>query len=217
MTQADRKKQTDRIVTHMKTPEAVVFDLGKVLLDFDYNIVAQKISRRGRLKPEEVKSFIDHSPLLFRYETGLMTKEEFYFEVCAGTGYSGTIGEFVADFSEIFSPIEPMIQWQRGLRENGIPTYIFSNTNELAVAHIRERFPFFNNFSDYVLSYEHQAMKPNAKLYEVVERVTGKSGAALLYLDDRVENVAAGAERDWQTILQESPEKTMGMAGRFGL
>ena len=200
----------------MKQPEAVVFDLGKVLLDFDYSIAARKISSRGRLTPDEVKSFIDHSPLLFRYETGLMTKAEFYSEVCAGTGFSGELEEFVAHFSEIFSPIEPMIEWNRALRKKGVPTYIFSNTNELAVGHIRERFPFFSEFSDYVLSYEHRAMKPDAKLYEVVERVTGKRGDAILYLDDRAENVAAGAARNWQTILQESPEKTMGLVRQFG-
>ena len=201
----------------MKIPEAVVFDLGKVLVDFDYNIAARKISSRGRLTPEEVQDFIDHSPLLFRYETGLMTKEEFFSEVCAGTGFSGEIDEFAAHFSDIFSPIEPMIEWNRALRQKGVPTYIFSNTNELAIGHIRERFPFFRDFSDYVLSYEHGAMKPDAKLYEVVERVTGKRGDAILYLDDRAENVAAGAARNWQTILQESPEKTLGLVRQLGL
>ncbi|MEO6036643.1 MAG: HAD family phosphatase [Verrucomicrobiota bacterium] len=200
----------------MKIPEVVVFDLGKVLVDFDYNIAARTISSRGRLTPEEVQSFIDHSPLLFRYETGLMTKDEFFSEVCAGTGFSGALEEFASHFSDIFSPIQPMIEWNAALRRKGIPTYIFSNTNELAIAHIRERFPFFKDFSGYVLSYEHGAMKPIARLYEVVERVTGKRGEAILYLDDRAENVAAGSARNWQTILQESPEKTFAQVRSFG-
>src|SRR5215213_3943826 len=175
----------------MKIPEAVVFDLGKVLVDFDYNIAAQKISGRGRITPEEIQKFIDHSPLLYRLETGLMSNEEFFSEVCAATGFAGEFEEFCCHFSEIFWPIEPMIEWHQSLREKGIPTYIFSNTNELAIRHIRQRFPFFANFSDYILSYQHGAMKPDAKLYEVVERISGKRGDAILYLDDRAENVAA--------------------------
>lgn len=201
----------------MKIPEVVVFDLGKVLVDFDYNIAAQKISKRGRITPEAIQKLVDHSPLLYRLETGLMTNEQFFSEVCAATGFGGNFEEFSGCFSDIFSPIEPMIQWHQTLREKGIPTYIFSNTNELAIRHIRQRFPFFANFNDYILSYEHSAMKPDAKLYEVVERLSGKRGDSILYLDDRAENVAAGAARNWQTILQESPAKTLQLVRQFGL
>lgn len=200
----------------MKIPEVVVFDLGKVLVDFDYNIAAQKISQRGRITPQEIQKLVDHSPLLYRFETGLMTNEEFFSEICAATGFCGEFEEFCSHFADIFSPIEPMIQWHQTLRAKEIPTFIFSNTNELAVQHIRKTFPFFANFNDYIFSYEHGAMKPDAKLYEVVERLSGKRGDAILYLDDRAENVAAGAARNWQTILQESPEKTLGLVRKFG-
>jgi len=30
----------------------------------------------------------------------------------------------------------------------------------------------------------------------------------LIYLDDRAENIAAGAARGWRTILHPSPERT---------
>ena len=201
----------------MKIPEAIVFDLGKVLVDFDYNIAARKIASGGKMSAGEVQRFIDHSPLLFRFETGLMTKEDFFSEICSATGFSGEFDEFSNYFGDIFSPIEPMIAWQSSLQQKGIPTYIFSNTNELAVRHIRQSFPFFANFSGYILSYEHGAMKPTGKLYEVVERVSGKRGQAILYLDDRAENIAAGAARNWQTILQQSPEKTLQIVRNFGL
>jgi putative hydrolase of the HAD superfamily len=200
----------------MKNPEVVVFDLGKVLVDFDYSIAAKKFSARGRLAPEEIQRVIDHSPLLYRFETGLMTNEEFFGEICAATGYGGEFEEFCSHFGDIFSPIEPMIRWHQLLREKNIPSYIFSNTNELAVRHIRKNFPFFANFTDYIFSYEHGAMKPDAKIYEVVERISGKSGDAILYLDDRPENIASGAARGWQTILQESPKKTLQLVRQFG-
>jgi FMN phosphatase YigB (HAD superfamily) len=95
------------------------------------------------------------------------------------------------------------------LRRRGVPTFIFSNTNDLAIRHVRAHFPFFANFDGFVLSYEHGAMKPHAPLYEAVERLSGRRGAELLYIDDRPENIEAGRARGWQVILQEHPEKTI--------
>ena len=197
--------------------EAILFDLGKVLLDFDYGIAAQRIAARGKVTAAAVKSFIDHSPLLFQYETGRLTKAQFFAEICAATGFCGSLDEFSEFFSDIFVPIDPMVALHAELRQRGIPTYIFSNTNELAVGHIRRNFPFFANFDGYVLSYEHGAMKPEEKIYEVVERTSGRRGAEFLYLDDRPENLAAGAARGWQVILQESPEKTIAAIQKLGL
>jgi len=201
----------------MVRPEIVVFDLGKVLLDFDYNIAARKIAARSKVATEEIKHFIDHSPLLFRYETGLLTRQQFFEEICSISGFCGGLEEFGDFFSDIFVPIEPMVALQNQLRRAGIPTYIFSNTNDLAVGHIRRRFPFFSDFEDHILSYEHGAMKPDARLYEVVERKSRRKGAEILYLDDRAENVAAGAARGWQVILQESPELSRAAIEQMGL
>jgi len=201
----------------MVRPKIVVFDLGKVLLDFDYSIAARRIAARGKMLAAEVKRFIDHSPLLFRYETGLVTKQQFFDEICAMSGFCGELEEFGGFFSDIFVPIEPMVALQAELRAGGIPTYIFSNTNDLAVSHIRHRFPFFSNFDDYILSYEHGAMKPDARLYQVVEQRSNRQGAEILYLDDRAENIAAGAARGWQVILQESPDISRAAIDKLGL
>ena len=51
----------------MKTPEVIVFDLGKVLVDFDYSIASRKIAAHGKVPAAAVQQFIDHSALLFRW------------------------------------------------------------------------------------------------------------------------------------------------------
>src|SRR5207244_12175081 len=104
----------------------------------------------GRLSAEEIKRLIDHSPLLFRYETGLLTKSQFFAEICSATGFSGGLDEFSEFFGDIFVPIEPMVALHAELRQRAIPTYIFSNTNELATGPIRRRFPFFSHFAGYI-------------------------------------------------------------------
>ena len=194
-----------------------VFDLGKVLVHFDFSIAARKLATRAKCSAEAPQRFIDHSPLLCRYETGLIHKEQFYKEVCAGTGYAGHLDEFCHTFSDIFAPIDPMIQLHARLRARKVPTYIFSNTNDLAVAHIRKEFPFFAHFDGYVFSFEHHVMKPHAGLYEAVEIMTGRKGSRILYLDDRLDNIEAGRARGWQTIHHHDPAESIGIVERLGL
>jgi putative hydrolase of the HAD superfamily len=187
----------------------VVFDLGKVLVDFDYSIAGRRIAAQSKMTAGEVQNFLDHSPLLFRFETGQMTRREFFETVRDHTGFGGCFEDFCEFFADIFREIPQMIELHASLRRRGVPTFIFSNTNDLAVTHIRRNFPFFSNFDGYILSYEVGAMKPAARIYEAVETMSAKHSAEVLYLDDRKENIEAGSLRGWQCVLHETPEKSI--------
>jgi FMN phosphatase YigB (HAD superfamily) len=201
----------------MPAPSVVVFDLGKVLLEFDYRISSEKIARQSRFTPAQVRDLLDHSPLLQRFESGLMNREQFYGEVCAACGFSGNLDDFCSTFADIFSEVKPMVALNASLRAGRVPTWILSNTNEIAAEHIRERYPFFSQFDGYVLSYRHGAIKPDARIYEVLESQTGQKGEAIVYLDDRLENVEAGLARGWRALLHETPEKTIPALRKLGL
>ena len=193
----------------MKKPEAVVFDLGKVLLDFDYARFANNVLTKCGVPAEEILNAVNQSELLVRYETGLLTSQEFFSEVKRACSYSGHYDEFEPVFGDIFSEIPEMIALQARLRDAGVPTYIFSNTSEIVIKHIRKTYPFFNTFTDYVLSYEHRSVKPQPRIYEVVESRSGRKGAQLLYIDDRLENVEHGLERGWQVIHHVNTPETV--------
>jgi HAD superfamily hydrolase (TIGR01509 family) len=195
----------------------LVFDLGKVLVDFDYSIAARRIAPLCSVSSDPVKFFNQHADLLINYELGKFTTPQFFNQIKTASGFSGTEAEFNSFFADIFTPIQPMIDLQSELRKTKLPAYIFSNTNDLAVDHIRKRFPFFSDFDGYVLSYEHGSMKPSAKLYEIVERASGRKGAEVIYIDDRSENVEAGVARGWNGIIHESPENTRAALQKLGL
>jgi HAD superfamily hydrolase (TIGR01509 family) len=201
----------------MIIPKAVVFDLGKVLVDFDYLIAGRRIAARGKLTLLEIGVYIARSPLFVEYESGRVTTQQFYEEIRGVTGFRGDLTEFSNCFADIFTEIQPMVRLQAELQQRGMSAYAFSNTNELAAEHIRRSFPFYSKFDGCILSFEHRAMKPDARLYEVVERQSGRREAEILYLDDRPENIAAGAARGWQVILHESPEKSRAAIQKLGL
>jgi glucose-1-phosphatase len=201
----------------MPGPKVVIFDLGKVLVDFDYHLALRRLAPRSNLAIDGWNRLLNQSPLLLRYESGGMTSAEFYEEVRIASGFRGEFAEFSRIFGDIFEGIEPMIALHAELRSRGCRTFVFSNTNELAVRHLRERFPFFAAFDGYILSFEHGALKPDARLYEVVERTTGCRAAELLYLDDRPENVAAGLARGWQAIVHQDVGTTRERVRAAGL
>ena len=201
----------------MNNSPVVVFDLGKVLVDFDYSIAARRIAARCTRPPEDLHAFLGSSPLLVQYETGALTRQDFFEAMRQATGFLGEVNEFGEFFADIFTAIPAMIEMHAELRRRGVSTYIFSNTNDLAIEHIRRNFPFFSNFDGYILSYEHGAMKPDAKLYEVVEGKTRRKEGEIVYVDDRPENIAAGAARGWQVVLQETPEKSLLAIQKLGL
>ena len=184
--------------------KAVVFDLGKVLVDFDYGIAARKLAEKSNVPAEEIQSFIDQSPLLFRYESAQMTTQEFFNEVRRRIGFRGTLEEFAAAFADIFTEIPEMTRLHEELHARGLPTIVLSNTNEIAIAHVRRNFPFFAHFTDYVFSFEHGVLKPEPRIYEIAEQRSGVDGCEILFLDDKPENVAAGKRHGWLTILHRS-------------
>ena len=194
----------------------VVFDLGKVLVDFDYSIAARRIAARCSRPPENLHAFLGSSPLLVQYETGTLTRQDFFEAMRQATGFLGEVVEFGESFADIFTEIAPMIELHAELRRRGVPTYIFSNTNDLAIEHIRRNFPFFQNFNGYILSYEVKAMKPDAPIYHALEQMTGKRGEEIIYIDDRAENITGGAAHGWRTIWHETPEKTRAAMKVFG-
>jgi FMN phosphatase YigB (HAD superfamily) len=188
---------------------AIIFDLGKVLVNFDYSIAAKKVAARSRQQSlDALHDFLSASPLLVDYERGRLTRTEFFQAVHAATGFFGTAEEFGGYFADIFTEIPETIALHATLRQRGHPTYIFSNTNDLAIEHVRRNFPFFKNFDGYIFSYEVGAVKPQMEIYAAMERLSGRRGADLIYLDDRRENVETGAGRGWRAILHESPAKS---------
>ena len=190
-------------------PKAVVFDLGKVLLHFDWMRAAQKLATRSKIPAQEMLKTLDYTHTVIQYELGAISSQQFFEHARDAIGFNGAFDEFAPMFSDIFSEIPETISLQTELRQRGVPTFIFSNTNELAANHVRANYPFFAHFTGYILSFEHGAMKPDAKLYEVVERLSGCRGAELLYIDDLTKNIEAGRTRGWQVILQENPNKTV--------
>lgn len=167
---------------------AVFFDLGNVLLDFDFGRAARKLSRlTGRPEPEltwSVATVVERT----RYEFGHTRTDEFLKQLSRALGLQMERNELRDLWSDIFSENAEMIALARSLR-GIVPRHVLSNTNELHIEFIRERFPFFAEFDGYVYSYEERVGKPDSKIYEIALQRAHAAAAHSLFIDDREENV----------------------------
>jgi FMN phosphatase YigB (HAD superfamily) len=201
----------------MNSP-VVVFDLGKVLVDFDYSIAARKVAARSTKSLTDLAFLLSSSTLIVQYECGQVTRQQFFEQIRAAVGFQGDLAEFGGYFANIFTEIPQMVALNTELRGRGFKTYIFSNTNDLAIEHVERNFPFFKNFDGYIYSCEVGAMKPDARIYVAMEELCGQKGAGIIYLDDRPENIEAGLARGWKGFIHETPEKTRAaLQGLFPL
>ena len=204
-------------MTKPHRPKAVVFDLGNVLLDFDYGKTVQRIKDKCKMSEAELRKVFSASPLFDKFEHGHMTSDEYFAEIQRITCYGGTFNEFAQFFGDIFTEAPQMLAWNEELRRKKIPRYILSNTNDLSIRFIKKRFPFFNEFDGYVFSHEHRVMKPATRIYEVIEEISGLRGADLFYIDDREENIHAAAARGWQAVHHLNSVHTLQIARGVGL
>jgi FMN phosphatase YigB (HAD superfamily) len=195
----------------------LIFDLGKVLVDFDYSIAARKIAARSARPPKDLHAFLSTSPHLMDFESGRMTRRQFFEAVRDNIGFHGDLMEFGSYFADIFQEMPGTIALHAELRQRGFKTYILSNTNDLATEHITRNFPFFKNFDGYILSYEVGGLKPQPEIYVAMEKMAGRQGADLIYIDDRPENIETGLARGWRAVVHESTEKTRRALEGWGI
>ena len=197
--------------------QAVAFDIGKVLLDFDYGIFVRRMAPRTCMTELELDTFLNQSPLLIEYESGRLTSSEFFNMVQRETDFNGTEVEFATFFEDIFTPDEAMIGLHQQIAEAGVETYSFSNTNEMAVRFMSREYSFWPRSTGHVLSYEAKAFKPESGMYESLEGRTGCRGDAIAYVDDLPENIAAGEARGWRCVQHYDAASTRSVFQSFGL
>ena len=197
--------------------KVAAFDIGKVLLNFDYGIFVRRMAPRTQMDVPALDAFLNQSPLLAQYESGQLTSPEFFAVVQKETGFDGTELEFAAHFEDIFIPIDEVIAMHAKLAASGLSTYTLSNTNEMAVRHISRAYDFWPRFTGHILSHEVGALKPNPKIYEIFEQTTGCQGNEILYLDDLPENTAAAAARGWHAIEHRNGIETTEAFERLGV
>ena len=168
--------------------QAVIFDIGNVLLTFDYFIAERAlVAHTGIDAPPSVE---DLHPLRIDHETGRIPREDFIRTVREAFAHDGPEDHFMDIWTRMNTP---MVEWARSLHGK-TPLYLLSNIGCIHHDHIFEEYDFFGTlFDDGIYSYKAGVMKPEQRIFELARNQFGVNPSATLYIDDLEENVR-GAE-----------------------
>ncbi len=184
----------------------ILFDLGKVLVTFDWDIALQRLlphltAETAREVAESKEKFTG----LFRepgiaLEKGQIDFEEFYHHMRNRLEISIGKEEFRYIWCDIFELDEDMVMLGRGLSRT-YRTWLVSNTSRAHYRWIIEKFPRVTFYRDAALSFELGAMKPSREYYRGVIDKFGIDPARAVFIDDLPENVVGALKAGMKGIV----------------
>ena len=176
----------------MTSIDAVIFDIGNVLLTFDYFIAERGLlAHTGR---EVAPSVEELHPHRMAHESGTISRAEFVKIVREAFAHDGPEDHFMEIWTRIFQVNTPMVDWARSLHGK-TPLFLLSNIGCIHHDHIFEEYDFFSTlFRDGVYSYKAGVMKPEKRIFEIAREQFGVDPARTLYIDDLAENVQGALE-----------------------
>lgn len=184
--------------------KALIFDLGKVLIPFDFQIGYRAIAEHCPHPPAEIRRRILATGLVEPLEKGLMEPLEFVRRLREALDLRLDYDGFRRVWGSIFcgqlipdNVLESLAARYRLL--------LLSNTNRIHFETIREKYTLLRHFHDLVLSFEVHAMKPEPEIYQAVLDRAGCRAEECFYTDDIGEFVEAGQRHGLDAVQFESP------------
>ena len=186
-------------------PRAVVFDVGNVLVHWrPEDVYARLIPDAAERKA--LFDRVDFEAMNLRGDRDGRLADEVAALAARHPADAGPIIAWHDNWEEMFSPpIPESFALLAAVQAAGTRTVALTNfaadTWEKAV----RMHPALGTFDVAVVSGREGAIKPERRIYEILEARTGLSGADLFFTDDRADNIAAAAARGWRTHLFEGP------------
>ncbi|MDZ4848747.1 MAG: HAD family phosphatase [Pirellulaceae bacterium] len=183
-------------------PAFVYFDLGNVLCFFDHATSARQMAEVAGSDSATLRRLVFESDLEHRYETGLITGEDFVAEIADKLECKLSTAEMLEAASAMFQPNLAILSVLESIRDLGIPMGLLSNTNKAHWEWIsRQHYPVVDGWFDpIILSYEVKVMKPDRTIYELATARANVSAERIFFTDDRHDNCRGAKAANWQVF-----------------
>lgn len=181
--------------------DAIVFDLGGVILNIDYQLPVKAFKALGIDDFSKHFSQVAQTKLLDDYETGRIGSDAFIEEVAKFVNPGTTEAQIRVAWNSILLdlPEQRLFTLERAAENHRI--FLLSNTNEIHIdefnSYLLQTYslpslePFFEKL---YLSYEVGLRKPDKHIFELVLADAGLKPESTLFIDDSIQHIQSASE-----------------------
>ncbi|MFK7900004.1 MAG: HAD family hydrolase [Cyclobacteriaceae bacterium] len=198
---------------NFSTIKNIVFDLGNVVIDIDFEITFQAFADILQEPYEKTALFLRKSNINHRFETGQITEEELITEIQAYASVPVTGQQVVDAWNALLLEMpNERIQRIQGL-EKKYKTLVLSNTNSTHINEVNKRLKDNTGISDLTelftdtVYYSHDIglAKPDIAIYQHILNDSNLVANETLFIDDKEENILGAQKLGIQTIHLVKP------------
>jgi putative hydrolase of the HAD superfamily len=192
----------------LKTFDAIIFDLGGVILDISLELTKDAFKQMGIAHFEKMYTLKDANPLFQQLEKGMITEEEFYDGFRISSGIPITNNDIKNCWNALLLKYRPATLHALVELKKKHRIFLLSNTNIIhrkAFNKIYES-QFGNGslddfFHKAYYSYEIGLRKPDLEAYEFVLKQNNLTPSKTLFIDDSEPNVESAKKAGMEGIV----------------
>ena len=194
----------------MQKTEAIIFDLGGVILDVDYNLTRTAFEKLGVRNFNAMYSQSGADMLFSKLETGAISEEDFYIEINKSSGLQLSHSEIKKAWNAILLDFrEQSLLFLDELKPK-YKLFLLSNTNHIHLDEFNKIYnekkrekPFIEFFENAYFSCEIGLRKPDRACYDWVLKKEKLDPGKTIFVDDSIQNIETARLAGMQTILLE--------------
>jgi len=200
--------------------KAIIFDLGRVLIDVHFNrglfpLLAPEDDSSNDTLSARIEALF-RNPLFRLFNSGQLTPHEFYFEMIRQYRLNLSFQDFKQKWCDIFTEIDGMDLLLNELKDR-FALGLLSDTDPLHWNYCIQRFSFLKLIPRPTLSFRTGKLKPHPLAYEIAARDVGFSVEECLFIDDRVVNVEGAKKIGMPSLLFNNPQQLKEEFAKIGL
>ena len=190
----------------MSTTKNIIFDLGGVLLDIDFQKTIDAFKKLGIKNFEDMFSQFKADELFEKLETGSITEVDFYSAIKKKTGVKVSDAEIDTAWNALILKFRTeSLQYLETLSKS-YKLYLLSNTNSIHLKYFKQLFteqtskPLLDEyFTKAWYSNEVGLRKPGAEIFEFVLNDENLNAAETLFIDDTLSNIETAQKMGFKT------------------
>ncbi|NBW74673.1 MAG: HAD family phosphatase [Sphingomonadaceae bacterium] len=177
--------------------EAVVFDIGRVLVQWDMRVLFRQLLD-DEAEVEWVYRNVVTEAWHGQHDAGRPIAEMVAERSAEFPRYAAVIQAYADRFNEtIPGPVPGSAELVEALHERGVPLYAITNFGADTWAGFRPTFPLLERFGDIVVSGVERVAKPDPAIYALAAQRFGRDPATMLFIDDSLPNVMSARDCGW--------------------